>query len=236
MDIVYILGTGSVWEDNELRYSLRSVAANVRDVRDVYVVGERPFFLQGVRHIAVPDPYPEKWRNAYFKIATACSLPELSDEFLLMNDDFFINAPLDAATFPYFFRGRLRLGRVEGKPESWTTWQQTAELLTQSGKTVLNYAVHCPFRYRKENFLRMPIATSVQGHYSVRAFYGNFWRVGGTDRNDQILTPLMPAESMKKFVEGKTDFSIMSRVARTQAFRNFIGAHFPNPSKYEKGG
>jgi hypothetical protein len=55
IDVVYPLGTGSVWQDNELRYSLRSLEKNFPDLGRVYVVGHKPDWLGNVEHIPFGD-------------------------------------------------------------------------------------------------------------------------------------------------------------------------------------
>ena len=55
IDVVYVLGKGTKWNDNEIRFSLRSLAKNVTGIRNVYIVGERPDFLKRVIHISYPD-------------------------------------------------------------------------------------------------------------------------------------------------------------------------------------
>ena len=51
MDVVYILGTGSTSNDNEIRYSLRSIEKYLIGFNVVYIVGECPKFLKGIIHL-----------------------------------------------------------------------------------------------------------------------------------------------------------------------------------------
>ena len=37
IDVVYVLGTGSKWHNNEIRFSLRALEKNLRDYRHIYV-------------------------------------------------------------------------------------------------------------------------------------------------------------------------------------------------------
>ena len=57
IDVVYVLGTGSNWDNNEIRFSLRSLAKNLKGMGRVFVVGERPAFLQNVIHIPAKDEF-----------------------------------------------------------------------------------------------------------------------------------------------------------------------------------
>ena len=72
MDIVYIIGSGSKWQDNELRYSLRSIEKFGGNFGEVYIVGDRlPPFIDPstVRYLPVKDITTGKPAlNVYYKL------------------------------------------------------------------------------------------------------------------------------------------------------------------------
>ena len=45
MDIVYIIGKGSKWNNQELKYSLRSIAKYGINIGKVFIVGYKPNFV-----------------------------------------------------------------------------------------------------------------------------------------------------------------------------------------------
>ena len=45
IDVVYILGDGSKWGNNEIKYSLRSLEKYGKNIRDVYICGNKPYFV-----------------------------------------------------------------------------------------------------------------------------------------------------------------------------------------------
>lgn len=97
-DIVYILGTGSIFNNEELRYSLRSVQMFIKGVRNVFVVGEDPGFLSdNVIYIPAKDIYPcdlkNKDRNLWHKLEIACRHPLISEDFLFSADDNLVLKP-----------------------------------------------------------------------------------------------------------------------------------------------
>ncbi len=93
-DIVYPLGKGSVWKNNELRYSLRSFEKFAIGIRNVYLVGEFPDWINGIINLPCKDG-PNKEINIANKIYTACLDPNLSDDFIFANDDHIITQPID---------------------------------------------------------------------------------------------------------------------------------------------
>jgi hypothetical protein len=89
IDVVYVLGTGSKWKNNELRFSLRAIEKNLTGYRDIYVIGENPGFLQNVIHIPYPDELPGNADgNIARKVLRACREKKLSDNFLFINGCF----------------------------------------------------------------------------------------------------------------------------------------------------
>jgi len=234
MDIVYILGTGSVWQDNEIRYSLRSVFKNVLDLGNIFVVGEFPGWLQGVSHIPCRDDFGAKWRNAYMKTRAACENPNISENFLLMNDDFFILEPIKAAEYPYYYSTKILLKNSLKKARFKTTPHLTAARLPVKRKNFLNFAVHRPVRINKKMYLEMPEPELKMLGFSPRAYYCNYYNLPGVGYRERNLQPRCREKDIEKMTKGQTDISMFSMTARSPVFQNWIKRKFPNPSAYEK--
>lgn len=89
----------------ELRFSLRSIEKYGKNIDRVFIVGNKPDFLQNVEYIWVEDKY-QWWRNAFEKTKAAIK-GGISKDFLLMNDDFFMLGNFDVAKYPYYHRGEM---------------------------------------------------------------------------------------------------------------------------------
>ena len=223
MDLVYILGTGTTWQNNEIRYSLRSVEKNVSDLGNVFVVGEFPEWLQNIIYIPAADPYGQKWRNAYHKISEACRDERLSEEFLLMNDDFFIFKEITSENYPYYYKGSLPSFRKK----NW------GRFLAQKNMA-MDYGVHRPFRYEKQKFLNLAKIEIWYDCFPLRSFYGNFYKVGGVRCKDKNLTPLSNEKVFDFNIKDRTDMGIFSVTAKNPTFRRWIDKKFPEKSRFEK--
>ena len=70
ISVVYPLGTGSKWQNNELRYSLRSLS-KISGIGDVFIVGEKPDWVRNVIHIPCKDVPFRKEYSIYTKIMAA---------------------------------------------------------------------------------------------------------------------------------------------------------------------
>ena len=108
MDVVYVIGTGSKWQNNELRYSLRSIAKYGIGLGDVYIVGDvLPDFVNPDTVMYLPykdvagDPPAV---NVYRKIAHLFDHTNLS-KFLLSSDDHFFIKPAYFGVWPLHYKG-----------------------------------------------------------------------------------------------------------------------------------
>ena len=142
---------------DELRYSLRSVAAHVSGVRNVVVCGDKPAWYRGD---FVPSPKRaigrwSKWVDSFDKLQAMIDSPLISDRFLWMYDDTFILRPTStyALSVPRF-QGQLCQGKV---PTS--DWQQgrsnTARVLQERGLPTRNYSTHYVTTYEKHKLQRV---------------------------------------------------------------------------------
>lgn len=234
IDLVYPLGTGSVWEDNELRYSLRSVEENLNGVRNIYIIGQKPAWLVNVFHLPHPDNSGVPSKNTYLKYRLACEQPDLSENWLLMNDDFFINKPAEAAEWPYYYKGILPTHVRKSRLLALECPVNTVNFLQKKNLSLLDYRVHCPMIINKQKFLDMPIAENEYGIVNTRAVYGNFYEVGGTETKEIFVFGKKPVHEINKFLSDKPFFSLISMAGRDWAVREYLKTRWPKPSRYEK--
>ena len=184
VDLVYVLGTGSKWNDNEIRFSLRSVQKNLTGVRHIYVVGECPAFLQNVIHVPakdILDPGVNADGNMTYKLLQVCNIPELSDNFLFMNDDFIIMKPMVASEIPWMHKGDMK-----DRPEKFWKEQfyrhrlfRTFQTLCNRDATTLQYDYHAPMLMNKNDF--RTVMAEFDWHEGIgltfRSIYGNIMQL-----------------------------------------------------------
>lgn len=157
-DIVYVLGTGSHWNNNEIRYSLRSLEENGIGYGKIFVVGTRPDFLSDdVIHIVADDhfnPSVNADGNIILKVLAACSDERLSDDFLFINDDHLLLKPYEIADIPPFHKGDMNgYGDDYFKNNYWRgRLLATRTALNAAGLTALHYDCHTPIVFNKYKF------------------------------------------------------------------------------------
>src|SRR5690554_930418 len=86
IDIVYFLRVDDKNNSEELRYSLRSLKHIPHG--NVFIVGEMPEWVTNVTHINVQQT-GTKNQNVTTGLRKAIRSELISDDFILMNDDFF---------------------------------------------------------------------------------------------------------------------------------------------------
>lgn len=147
MKLVYLLkDTESSWQNNELRYSLRSVERYVPDADVTVVTDSLPAFLNPdhVRHIRCKDGNTYVTMSTLGKMLTAAK--QLNGELIVMNDDIiFLNPQGDIVPTA---RGMLKdapaiSGRKTG--EYADAAKNTMRILNEAGiPEPFNYATHRP--------------------------------------------------------------------------------------------
>src|SRR5690606_40329879 len=92
MDVVYLVRPGN--RNEELRWSLRTLVNLPHD--RVWIVGHLPNWIDRhkVQYLRT-EQYELKHTNTLNNLATACDHSDISDRFVLMNDDFFVLQPVD---------------------------------------------------------------------------------------------------------------------------------------------
>ena len=93
VDAVFVIGTGSKNGNEELRYALRCVDKRCPFVRDVYISGECPEWVDTsvVKHIKWPDRFSHaKDANIIDKLRRACEQDGIANRILFCSDDQFV--------------------------------------------------------------------------------------------------------------------------------------------------
>lgn len=218
--VVYTLGTGSFYHDNELRFSLRSVEKHLSNVKNVVIIGRKPEWFKGdyipfIEMDQIPD------NNIFKKLLFACNSDKVSDNFLFMNDDHFLLDYFDASQFPNYYCGSLE-GYVKRSRVHGNYFQRVrgVALKFPEGKF---FDVHTPIMYNKEKFLQLKEVYDYQIGMVIKSLYGNTYALDGKEITDCKVTdaPIRKVPFISTF----------PRVSA--ALFRYIQEQFPLASKYE---
>jgi hypothetical protein len=236
MDIVYLYKNSG---NDEIVYSLRSLANLPHN--KVFIVGDMPKYInpQNILYIKAEQGL-NKYQNTTNALRLACHDDRLSDDFIVMNDDFFILKKIEnpreelnlhkgtiakvyerlSAKYP------LGSGYLHGMKETET-------LLKNLGiKEPLSYELHTPFIFNKYKLLQMfetyadEIAQTKCFH--KRSFYGNLYVKGSKFMKDiKVL-------ALDNFVPTPEQKFISSSDSSYRNLKYILMQKFSKKSKYEE--
>lgn len=229
-DIVYPVRPGEVNE--ELRFSLRSLHANVPDVGTVWVVGHKPAWLTGVTVIPGGNSAGNSHANVYQNVLRAMRHRAVSEDVVVFNDDFFVTEPV--VSLPMGYRGtlseHLALPRLRANTKSW--WREsllTTQVCLQAIgiDKPLSYELHVPFPVQRslmlETLERFSNITP-KNPPQWRTLYGNLHESNPVKMSD---SKVFHGGALRRPFHSTTDLS-------WKHFRTKLSTMFPDPSPYEQ--
>jgi hypothetical protein len=241
IDIVIPLGKGSVWGNNhELKYCLRGIEKHLSNVGNLYIVSNKlPSWLTNATLLCADDEKGVEWkdRNIYNKILLACDTDSLSEDFLFMNDDHFMQLDFQLPDFPYYYREHDMQETIDKniKNKAWrTSIENTRNYLINNGYECKMFDTHTPIIYNKFQFKKLSkLNWDTPYGYGIKSLYANINRIHGTLCKDGKLFPSETSDtSILKRVLDKPCFSTSSYVPIQQ--QAFIESLYTEKSKYER--
>jgi len=208
--IAYILGNGSVNNNLELRFSLRSVEMFAKPDR-VVVCGEDPGFLSDRVDFIPNRPEGKPDDPAYGIMSNLKKLAEsLDGEFVLMNDDLFLLRPLE--NVPYLHKGSLTDAlEAVGSGAYYCHLLETRAQLRRKSLPQYHFDGHWPIVYDAKKLLDV-IASfrwDVSACPCMRSLYCNSLGIEGMFSED--IKANWPQRDWKAFCEGKGSFSVQDQ-------------------------
>ena len=238
MDIVYLLGQGSAWQNNEIKHSLRSIERHLKNFDKVFIIGERPLWLNGeaiyIKH--KDDMRYCKERRIMEKLLFACKLEQLSDKFIMFNDDYFLTGDIDAAGIPYYYSGMISARILKRKTLDIYAHSMVNTLcvLNIEGLPLKYFDIHYPIVYDKKLFPEVmdKYDWNIKNGYIIKSLYANTLQTEGELRKDCKVNKEGTVREIEDKVRGTDLFS--TKTYLTPKFREFIMTLYPEKSRFEK--
>jgi len=200
----------------ELKYSLRSLTNLTNWNGEVFIAGDtEDWFSDNVQVIDGFTNLDHEYSDAQSKLTAITNDDRVPDEFIFLNDDFYIAEPTELKP--------LHGGKLEGKPGK-NAWQQSkhdtaAYLQAQGINQPLDYAIHVPMPLNKHKLAGILDILERRPQLMMRSLYGNLYDIGGQLHQDQKT-------SSGKLKTGK--------LLSTKRFSPELIKLFPNKSIFEK--
>lgn len=225
-DIIYILGEQPSYE--ELRYSLRSIEQNFPHGL-VWFVGAQPRGFKPDRAIKHIQSGENKWQKIRSSMYRAVEQEELSDEFFLFNDDFFVMQPFEGKFTNYAdgtLSDRIEQFRQENpwlSPYARTLFKAREELKSLK-KGEVNFDVHLPMLFKKDLVIKsINLCSSPQ----MRSVYGNINQIDYVEHKDVKHFDMKTVPICPDFLSTNDDVFANGKVGE------YIRSCFPERCKYE---
>lgn len=244
VDIVYILGKGSLWSNNEIKHSLRSVDRFLKNKNRVFIIGELPSFVRNVIHIPCDDAFDGHEKNITNKILKACNTTEISSNFLLFNDDHFLLKEVEANKFPYLYKEDLAV-TIESRKrddEYKEALKNTYQLLKSKKVSTKNFDGHIPILYNKDTFRKIFNDIDWKNkEYVIKSVYCNINKIlGNLSADCKINKRDISLVDVEEIIKDKLCFSIGDEAVRDNAAirkmsntKLLIKNLYKEPSQYE---
>lgn len=229
-DIVYILKPDI--KPEELRYSLRSIEKNFPHRKVFFVCGQPEGFEPDGR-IKHKQVGASKWDLIKSSMWEVIRCEEVSDDFFLFNDDFFVMQPFEG-DFVNYVSGTLEeyVQHLRKAVHKWLnpygrTIYKAEQELKQLGATTMNFDVHLPMLFNKKLAAEtINLCSSPQ----MRSVYGNLSKCPYIIRQD------VKVYSMEEVPDDSCDFlSTNDDTFKNGKVGEYIREKFPTPSRWEGG-
>lgn len=240
IDVVYVLGTGSSWNNNELRFSLRSIQEHLKGYRNVFIVGEKPEWLaKGAIHIPCPDLYTDNADgNIIHKVLNVCVREDLSSTFLFINDDHILLKDINIEDIPPFHKGDMM--DYPDKYFKLNIWRnrlgRTKEILREKGRSTYHFDCHTPILFDKQKFIDIMQEFNYQEGigYTMKSLYGNSTGQGVRLLNEKktVFSPIT-LEQIKELLKEPT-FLSFNDDGLNKDLKFFLDDQYPKKTSYEK--
>lgn len=235
MDFVYPVKE-SRWE--ELKYSLRSLK-NV-EYDNIFIIGKLPEYLSesNLIFIGKDDPYGLSTSNIVRKLLHICGDKRVSDDFVLMNDDFYFLEPQEIENYHI---GTMKFHIENRRKDMYKKYLERTRGLIKKELGIRepkSYELHYPIVINKEKFKKIFKKIKWKNKRIVwRSIYGNLAGMESIKAKPRVS---VISVGDYKFLNGN-DFEKMkgnkflsSPPSVPENFKEFIEDKFPYKSIYEK--
>ena len=228
-DIVYVIKDSK--QNEEFRYSLRSLDKNGQNYGKVITIGGQVDGITTDVNIFLKQIGKWKYDRVNMTFKEICLNPLISDNFILMNDDFFIMKPLDMSKLKTYYRCSLEeyleiLVRDRASTEYSGRLARAAMALELLELDTKCYELHIPMLFNKHKLLE--VFGAFTGFTGTRTLYGNYHKIKATKSDDcKVFTKGDNVPKDSQFL------STTDATFRLGQVGQYIRDSFPDKSRFE---
>jgi hypothetical protein len=238
VDVVIPLGTGSLKNDIELKYCLRSLEKNLINLGNVFLVGHKPDWIKGVIHIECQDSNKQnKDANIIRKVTKACQHYRLRENFIRLSDDQVLLKEMNGSA-PLL--RDIDMNEWLLKMQKINRWKKRFRNTAMLFKKPANFDTHTPQPYKKSEFVQLetiyPDVYKEKGGYTINSLYFNHFDYQSDKYSvvykAEVREPLGFVKIGEK-IKGKLYLS-HNGDGLNEHLLSYLNTLFPDKSKFEK--
>ena len=231
LDVVYFI---SAYPRLDALYSIRSVAENL-EFNKLWIYGGKP----GGIH---PDHFEQrrwqvgatKWarvRNMYLEV---CKNDNITEDFILFHDDFFVLKFVDSLEPEYCATLKKLAETIESryggnKTDYTDILRRTADVLQNGGYSAKSYELHKPFVFNRKKLLK--ILDDYPKEHCMRSIYANVYGVGGKSAQDVKIS--RNNDDYLEIVKNSDFISTNNDTWEHSSVGNWLRYRFSKPCRFE---
>jgi len=166
----------------------------------------------------------------------ACGIAGLSEDFIFMNDDYFLTAPIPEP-LPYYYKNTLKEAIKKNRGNVYEYHLiPTLKALEVKGHPTKNFDTHCPMIVNREKMLEVINSYNWNGlswGYTLRSLYCNTLEIQGEFKPDLKLAFKRFEPQILRMLKDSFCFSIGDK-AINKSLLNVMNQLYPNKSKFEE--
>lgn len=247
-DLVILLAQ-SEW-GQEIRYALRSYEMYCPWIRQVWIVGYLPPYLDPDQIIHIPEEAVTP-RGVFVESEVrrlVNELPGLADDYVLGSDDCYLLRPVTPVDLgPLWLQDLSSVADRGSNPWQLMLWR-THDLLVHMGYPAHNYEAHTPTTVNRALYREMArrfVNTELVAHHryhgicSISAYWNMLECRPSRRPADDVRVGLLTTEdaATEDLIAGKTEgmtFLYHNDAGLTPALKAFLAAWFDRPSRFER--
>lgn len=223
----------------ELVYALRSIEKHLKGFGEVFIIGDRINSLKGLKYIHCRDDRQSmyKERNIYRKILKACNHPEVTEDFIMLNDDHLLLKDFDVNNLPFYYKGTLEETLSKNMGDYRKSVNHTRKLLLSKDKPTIDFDTHFPIVYNKKKFIDTFVCNNVDWDkpfgYVIKSLYCNLNDIEGEFGGDCKIHHKMKYEDIVSKIGDRSFFSTSDGCLNEDMMR-FLNEKYGTKSRYER--
>lgn len=185
--VVYPYHNNTNWD--ELRYSLRSLSQIKEESLQLCLVGEKPAWCKPDIFIETKNVGITKEAAIMNKLLLACQHKDVSNEFLMVNDDHYLLKTIFISEIAFWTDGSLEQKITEkGYGAYGAALKNTLFTLINLGLPTRHYDIHVPIKYQKDKFIDIMsfYDWAKKPTFVIKSLYCNTLMVEPTNMSDNV--------------------------------------------------